>query len=241
MKILVPYKRVPDAGTADAEGATWVVNPFDEIALEEALRIRERGDATEVVSVTIATAIADEQARATFAMGADRAVRVDDPRLLDSYAIARILAAVVRKEQPRLVIMGKQAIDDDANQAGQMLAGLLQWPQATFISKLDIIDQGERIRSTRETDRGIETISTQLPSVVTTDLRLNEPRYVSLPGLMKARRRTVEVLTCAQLGVDVRSRTQVVKSSPARRRRPGERVHSVEDLLVRLRKLKEAL
>lgn len=239
MKILVPFKRVPDAAAPPpgnaGEGGAWVINPFDEIAIEEALRIRERGEAQEVVSVTVATAAAEEQVRAALAMGVDRAIRVDDARALDPYAVARILAAVVRRENPGLVILGKQAVDDDANQVGQMLAGLLDWPQATFVSKLAFMNNVSMAHCTRETDRGLETIEVDLPAVITTDLRLNEPRYVSLPGLMKARRRPIELFTCEQIAVSVQPRTHVLSVVPAPRRSGGIRVESVADLVSRLR------
>ena len=224
-----------------SEARPWIINPFDEIAIEEALRIRERGEAREVVGVTIAPSAAEEQIRAALAMGLDRALRVDDRRELDPYAVARILLAVVRQEKPDLVLMGKQAVDDDANQVGQMLAGLLNWPQATFVSKIEFLNGGQRAQCTRETDRGLEVIAVNLPAVVTTDLRLNEPRYVSLPGLMKARRRPIELLTCQQLAVGVEPRTTVAATSPAPRRSAGLKVESVEDLLVRLRQHEKVL
>jgi electron transfer flavoprotein beta subunit len=239
MKILVPFKRVPDAAVPD--GSQWIVNPFDEIAIEEALCIRERGEASEVVGVTIGTSAAEEQVRFALGMGLNRAVRVDDARALDPYAVARILMGVVRHEMPGVVIMGKQAVDDDANQVGQMLAGLLNWPQATFVSKIEFLNGGKQARCTRETDRGLEVIIVNFPAVLTTDLRLNEPRYVSLPGLMKARRRPIEVLTCAQLGLSVRPRTAVLASVPAPRRSAGVRVDSVEDLVICLRQKEKVL
>lgn len=245
MKILIPFKRVLDpvsaVGGESAGGRGWMINTFDEIAIEEALRIKERGEATETVGVTIAGVAAEEQIRAALAMGLDRAIRVDDDRALDPYAVSRMLAAVVKQEQPQLVIMGKQAVDDDANQTGQMLAGLLNWPQATFISKLELQNVGKVGRCTRETDSGMEVIEVDLPAVVTTDLRLNEPRYVSLPGLMKARRRPIETLTCEQLGVSVNPRTTVLAVATAPRRSGGIRLESAEDLVTRLREHQKAL
>ncbi|MDQ3198811.1 MAG: electron transfer flavoprotein subunit beta/FixA family protein [Verrucomicrobiota bacterium] len=241
-KILVAFKSVPDPYEAAAPGgsgatAKAVINPFDEIAIEEALRIRERGEATEIVGITIGAAAVDEQVRAAMAMGVDRAIRVEDGRALDPYAVARILRAVVEKEAPQLVLMGKQAVDDDSNQVGQMLAGLLGWPQATFISKIELLEDGARARCTRETDGGLEVIEVNLPAIVTTDLRLNEPRYVSLPGLMKARKKPIETITCEALGVNVQPLTTVLSTSRPPRRAAGTRVESVEELV---RKLKEA-
>ena len=170
------------------------------------------------------------------AMGVDRAIRIDDARALDPYAVARILRAAVEKEAPQIVLMGKQAVDDDSNQAGQMLAGLLGWPQATFISKIEFLENGARARCTRETDGGLEVIEVDLPAIVTTDLRLNEPRYVSLPGLMKARKKPIEVLTCEQLGVQVEPLTTTFSIARPPKRAAGTRVESVEELV---RKLKE--
>jgi len=238
MKILVTFKSVPDPYEAAAPGgssanAKSVINPFDEIAIEEALRIRERGEASEVVGLTIGPPGIDEQVRAAMAMGVDRAIRIDDSRSFDPYAIARILRAAVEKEAPRLVLMGKQAVDDDSNQVGQMLAGLLEWPQATFISKIEFLEN--RARCTRETDAGLEVIEVTLPAVITADLRLNEPRYVSLPGLMKARKKPIEVQTCEQLGVSVESQTRVTATSRPPKRAAGSRVESVEELVAKLR------
>src|SRR5437899_8096169 len=215
MKILVPFKSVPDPNDATVPGAAGsasksVINPFDEIAIEEALRIRERGDAAEIVGVTIGAPAVDEQIRAALAMGVDRAIRIDDSRALDPYAVARILRALVEKETPDVVIMGKQAVDDDSNQVGQMLAALLAWPQATFVSKIEFLDNKTRARCTRETDDGLELVVIRLPAIITVDLRLNEPRYVSLPGLMKARRKSIEIETCDQLRVTVRPLTSVL-------------------------------
>lgn len=235
MKILVPFKRVPDPAAAGGDGAQWVVNPFDEIAIEEALRIRENGVADELVGVTVASADAEEQMRVPLAMGLDRVIRVEDGRTLDSYAVARILAGVVRRETPDMVLMGKQAVDDDSNQTGQMLAALLGWPQGTFVSKVEWLEGNAAIQCVRETDRGLETVEMALPAVLTADLRLNEPRYVSLPGLMKARRRPIEVVSLGDLGVSVEPRTKVVGTAQAPKRKGGIKVESVEDLMNRLR------
>ncbi|MBA3543858.1 MAG: electron transfer flavoprotein subunit beta/FixA family protein [Chthoniobacterales bacterium] len=240
MKILVPFKSVPDPYAEAAPGgsgsaAQSVINPFDEIAIEEALRIRERGEATEVVGVTIGPATVDEQVRAAMAMGVDRAIRIDDVRPLDPYAVARILRALVEQEAPQVVLMGKQAVDDDSNQAGQMLAGLLGWPQATFVSKIEFLDQGIRARCTRETDGGLEVVEVNLPAIVTTDLRLNEPRYVSLPGLMRARKKPIDVQTVEQLGVKVEPLTTTLSTARPPKRSAGARVESVEELVARLK------
>lgn len=240
MKILVPFKSVPDPYDVSVAGAApaapkSVINPFDEIAIEEALRIRERGEATEVVGVTIGTATVEEQVRSALAMGVDRAIRIDDSRPLDPYAVSRILYSLVKKETPQVVLMGKQAVDDDSNQVGQMLAGLLGWPQATFVSKIEFLEQKTRARCTRETDGGLEVVEVKLPAIITTDLRLNEPRYVSLPGLMKARKKPIEVLTCEQLAVNVKPLTTTLSTSRPPKRAAGLRVESVEELVSKLK------
>jgi len=235
MKILVPFKSVPDPDAGVGEAAKSVINPFDEIAIEEALRLRERGEATEIAAITIGAPAVDEQIRSALAMGVDRALRIDDSRSLDPYAVARILRVLVEKEAPQLVLMGKQAVDDDSNQVGQMLAGLLGWPQATFISKIEFLENKTRAQCSRETDAGIEVIAITLPAIVTTDLRLNEPRYVSLPGLMKARKRPIEVLTCEQLGVIVQPLTTTLSTSRPPKRAGGVRVESVEELMTKLK------
>lgn len=240
MKILVSFKSVPDPNETTVAGAAVstpksVINPFDEIAIEEALQIRERGEATEIVGVTIGESKVDEQIRAALAMGIDRATRIDDSRVLDPYAVARILRALIEKESPHVVIMGKQAVDDDSNQVGQMLAGLLGWPQATFVSKIEFLDNKTRARCTRETDAGLEIIEIKLPAVITADLRLNEPRYVSLPGLMKARRKPIEVLTCNQLGVMVQPLTTVISTARPPKRAAGTLVDTIEELVTKLK------
>jgi electron transfer flavoprotein beta subunit len=240
MKILVPFKSVPDPSDVAVAGAIpsapkAVINPFDEIAIEEALRIRERGEASEIVGVTIGPAAVDEQIRAGLAMGVDRAIRIDDSRALDPYTVARILRALVEKEAPQVVIMGKQAVDDDSNQVGQMLAGLLGWPQATFVSKIELLENKTRAQCTRETDGGLEVVAINLPAIITTDLRLNEPRYVSLPGLMKARKKPIEVLTGTQLGATARPLTTTLSTSRPPKRAAGTRVASVEELVAKLK------
>ena len=245
MKILVPIKRVPDADTKirvkpdgsgiETDGVKFSVNPFDAIALEEALRLKEKSGGCEILVVGIGGADWVEQLRAGLAMGADRALLVNADATLDSLAIAKVLAAVVKREQPNLVLMGKQAIDDDSNQAGQMLAALLGVGQATFVSKLELLDNNTRARCARETDAGIETATVHLPAVITTDLRLNEPRYVSLPGIMKAKKKPIEELALADLGVAPDSRTTVLKLESPPRRKAGVRVKSVDELVERLR------
>jgi electron transfer flavoprotein beta subunit len=240
MKILVPFKSVLDPNDASVTGAAgstpkFVINPFDEIAIEEALRIRERGDAAEIVGATIGTPAVEEQIRAALAMGVDRVIRIDDSRALDPYAVARILRALVDREAPHVVIMGKQAVDDDSNQVGQMLAGLLGWPQATFVSKIEFRDDKRLARCTRETDAGLELVEINLPAIITTDLRLNEPRYVSLPGLMKARRKPIDLLNCDELGVTVQPLTTLLSTMRPPKRAAGVRVESIDELVVKLR------
>jgi electron transfer flavoprotein beta subunit len=173
--------------------------------------------------------------RAALAMGIDRAIRIDDARPLDPYAVARILRALVEKEAPQIVLMGKQAVDDDSNQVGQMLAGLLGWPQATFVSKIEFLDERRRARCTRETDAGLEVVDVTLPAIITTDLRLNEPRYVSLPGLMKARKKAIEVLSCEQFGVAVAPLTTTLSTARPPKRSAGTRLESVEELVTKLK------
>ena len=244
MKILVPIKRVPDADTRirvrpdgsgiDDDGIKFSVNPFDAIALEEALRIREaRGG--EIVVATAGGAECAEQLRNGLAMGADRAIRVDAPPGLDSLAVARILAALWKREEPAFVLMGKQAIDDDSNQAGQMLAALLGIGQATFVSRLELSEDASSALCSRETDAGIERIRLKLPAVITADLRLNEPRYVSLPGIMKAKKKPLEEIALADLGVEAAGRTHYLKFEAPPKRKAGTRVGSVDDLVEKLR------
>ena len=245
MKILVPLKRVPDPDTririkpdgsaVDLDGVKFAVNPFDAIALEEALRIKERLGDVEVLVATVGGDECVEQLRVGLAMGADRALLVKTTNGLDSLAIAKILVAVYHREQPAFVLMGKQAIDDDSNQVGQMLSALLGIGQATFVSKLELIENNHKARCGRETDGGIETITVKLPAVITSDLRLNEPRYVSLPGIMKARKKPLEETALPGLGVSVASRTQVLKLEPPAPRKAGVRVKTVDELLDKLK------
>lgn len=245
MKILVPLKRVPDADTRirlkpdgsaiETDGVKFAVNPFDAIALEEALRWKEKNAAVVIVVVTIGGDECVEQLRTGLAMGADRAVLIRAAGSLDSLAVAKVLAAFFRREPPSAVFMGKQAIDDDANQAGQMLAGLLGVAQATFVSRLELLAGGSRVRCARETDAGIEILEAGLPAIITTDLRLNEPRYVSLPGIMKAKKKPIEEVTLAALGIEAAPRTTVLKLELPPRRQAGVRVKTVDELIARLR------
>jgi electron transfer flavoprotein beta subunit len=245
MKILVGVKRVVDFNVkvrvkADGTGidlanVKMAMNPFDEIAIEEALRLKESGIATEVVAASIGEAAAAETIRAALAMGADRGILVKAEGRLEPLAVAKALSAVARKEQPGLIILGKQAIDDDANQTGQMLSALLAWPIATFASKVAIADNAATV--TREVDGGHETVRVALPAVITADLRLNQPRYASLPNIMKAKKKPLEEITAADLGVDLAPRLTVVKVSEPPGRRAGVRVANVAELVG---KLKEA-
>jgi len=240
VKILVPVKRVPDAETTiriapDGKGIVearvkWVVNPFCEIALEQGLRIKEAAGAAEVVLVTIGGSESQEQLRTGLAMGADRAilVKADKP---DTWVVARIRAKIADKEKPNIILMGKQAIDDDSNVVGQMLAELLGWPQATFISKLELLDGNAAAQCVREVDGGLETVKLPLPAVITADLRLNEPRYASLPGIMKARKKPLEEIDAASLGVDLEPRLTIKSLSPPAARTAGRKVESVDELI----------
>jgi electron transfer flavoprotein beta subunit len=239
VKILVPLKRVPDPATTirilpDGSGIAtdnvkWVINPFDEIAIEEALRIKERLKTGEVVLMTIGQSNWQEQLRTGLAMGADRAKLIVNDKPLDSLAIARVIAKVVAEEQPKLVLLGKQAIDDDSNQVGQMLAELLGWPQATFASKLEL--DGDKCTVIREVDGGLETVAFALPAVVTSDLRLNEPRYASLPGIMKARKKELKEIPIDSLGVDLTPKLKVKELKAPPKRQAGRKVGSVEELV----------
>jgi len=209
------------------------MNPFDEIAVEEAVRLKEKGTATEIVAVSCGVAACQETLRTALALGADRAVLVQTDTELQPLAVAKLLRAVVEKESPGLVILGKQAIDDDANQTGQMLAALLDWPQATFASKVDIADSKATVK--REVDGGLETVEVALPAVVTTDLRLNEPRYATLPNIMKAKKKPLETLTPEALGVDVAPRLKTLRVTEPAKRKGGGRVADVKELVAKLR------
>ena len=243
MKVLVPVKRVVDYNVkirvkADGSGVETAnvkmsMNPFDEIAVEEAVRLKEAKTATEVVAVSLGVQAAQETLRTALAMGADRAIHVVTDAELQPLAVAKLLKAIVDKEQPQLVIMGKQAIDDDANQTGQMLAALLGWSQGTFASK--VVPGADAVTVTREVDGGLETIELKLPAVVTTDLRLNEPRYASLPNIMKAKKKPVETLKPEDLGVDVTPRLTTLKVVEPPKRSAGIKVGSVAELVDKLK------
>lgn len=241
MKILVAVKRVPDPNATikvkpDGTGIVtdnlkYVVNPFCEIAVEEALRIKEKVSGTEVVIVSVGGKVSQEQLRTGLAMGADRAILVIAEQELDSVGVARILEKLVRTENADLVLLGKQAIDDDANQAGQMLAELLGWPQATFASKIELSADQKSATVTREVDGGLEDVSFALPGIVTADLRLNEPRYASLPGIMKARKKELKEIPVADLGIDVTPRLKVLSLASPPKRQAGKVVGSVQELV----------
>jgi electron transfer flavoprotein beta subunit len=242
MKVLVAVKRVVDFNVkirvkSDQTGVETAnvkmsMNPFDEIAIEEAVRLKEKGSASDIIAVSMGPAPCQETIRTALAMGADRGIHVLTDTELQPLAVAKLLQAIVAKEAPELVILGKQAIDDDCNQTGQMLAALLGWAQATFASKLTI-DAGSA-SVTREVDGGLETIAIKLPAVVTTDLRLNEPRYASLPNIMKARKKTIDQMSPEALGVDVTPRLVTLKVAEPPRRQGGRKVGSVEELVDKL-------
>ena len=243
MKLLVPVKRVvdynvkvrvrADGSGVETAGVKMSMNPFDEIAVEEAVRLKERGQASEIVVVSIGTAQCADTLRTALAMGADRGVLVETDVPPEPLAVAKMLRALVAREQPGLVLMGKQAIDDDMNATGQMLAALLGWAQGTFASKLEV--SGETATVTREVDGGLETVSLKLPAIVTADLRLNEPRYASLPNIMKARKKTIETIKPADLGVDPAPRLTTVKVVEPAKRAAGVKVGSVAELVAKLR------
>jgi electron transfer flavoprotein beta subunit len=243
MKVLVPVKRVVDYNVkvrvkADGSGVDIAnvkmsMNPFDEIAVEEATRLKEKGAATEVIAVSCGVTQCQETLRTAMAIGADRAILVDTAEELQPLAVAKLLKALVDKEQPQLVILGKQAIDDDCNQTGQMLAALLGWPQATFASKLEIVD-GRAVVS-REVDGGSETLSLTLPAIITTDLRLNEPRYVTLPNIMKAKKKQMDTFKPEDLGVNVQPRIKTLKVSEPPKRSAGVKVADVAALVDKLK------
>ena len=245
MKLLVAVKRVidynvkprvkMDGSGVDLANVKMSMNPFDEIAVEEAIRLKEKGVATEVVVVSIGPAKAQETLRTALAMGADRAILVISETDVEPLAVAKILKAIAEEEQPGLVILGKQAIDDDSNQVGQMLAALLNWPQGTFASKVELA--GDSVNVTREVDGGLETLKLVTPAIVTTDLRLNEPRYASLPNIMKAKSKPLTNKTAAVFGVDIAPRLQTLKVVEPAKRQAGIKVGSVDELVERLKGL----
>ena len=243
MKVLVPVKRVvdynvkvrvkSDGSGVDIANVKMSMNPFDEIAVEEAMRLKEAGKITEVIAVSCGVTQCQETLRTAMAIGADRGILVESDADLQPLAVAKLLKALADKEQPQLIILGKQAIDDDCNQTGQMLAALLGWPQATFASKV-VLEDGKAI-VTREVDGGLETLSLTLPAIVTTDLRLNEPRYVTLPNIMKAKKKTLDVFKPADLGVDVAPRLKTLKVVEPAKRSAGIKVPDVATLVAKLR------
>jgi electron transfer flavoprotein beta subunit len=243
MKILVPVKRVvdfnvkirvkPDGSGVELANIKMSMNPFDEIAVEEAIRLKEAGKATEIVAVSIGPQQASETIRTALAMGADRGILVKADGIVEPLAVAKILKAIVDAEKPGLVILGKQAIDDDSNQTGQMLAALLGWAQGTFASKIAI--DGDSVSVTREVDGGLQTVKLKAPVIVTTDLRLNEPRYASLPNIMKAKKKPIEDKTPESYGVDIKPRLQVIKTSEPPGRKSGVKVGSVAELVAKLK------
>jgi electron transfer flavoprotein beta subunit len=242
MKVLVPVKRVidynvkvrvkPDQTGVDLANVKMSMNPFDEISVEEAVRLKEKGKATEVIAVSIGPQQASETIRTALAMGADRGILVKTDADVEPLAVAKVLKAIVDAEKPTLVITGKQAIDDDSNQTGQMLAALLGWPQATFAHKLELKDGVANIE--REIDGGLQTVEVKLPAVMTTDLRLNEPRYASLPNIMKAKKKPIDEKTPADYGVDVAARLKVLKVTEPPKRQAGIKVKTVQELIEKL-------
>ena len=243
MKVLVAVKRVidynvkirvkADHSDVDLTNVKMAMNPFCEIAVEEAVSLKEKGVATEVVAVTVGPKAAQEQLRTALALGADRAIHIETDERAESLAVAKLLAKVVDEEQPGLVILGKQAIDTDNNQTGQMLAALTNLPQGTFASEVAV--DGDKVNVTREIDGGLQTVELNLPAIVTTDLRLNEPRYASLPNIMKAKKKPMDVLTPADLGVEVKSSLNTLKVEPPPERQAGIKVETVDELVEKLR------
>ena len=243
MKIVVPIKRVvdynvkvrplSDQSDVDLNNVKMSMNPFCEIAIEEAVRLKEAGIATEVIAVTVGTSASQEQLRTALALGADRAILIETESLLEPLAISKALAKVIEKESPQLIILGKQAIDGDNNQTGQMLAALLNYSQATFASEISI--DGDSASVTREIDGGLQTIKVSLPAIVTTDLRLNEPRYASLPNIMKAKKKEMDIQSVDSLGIDTASRLELISVEPPATRAEGIKVESVEELVSKLK------
>lgn len=243
MKVIVPIKRVidynvkarvkPDQTGVDLTNVKMSMNPFDEISIEEAIRLKEAGTATEVIAVSIGPQQAQETIRTALAMGADRGILVKTDETVEPLAVAKILKAIVDEEQPGLVFVGKQAIDDDCNQTGQMLAALLGWPQGTFANKIELADG--KLNVTREIDGGLQTVQLATPAIVTTDLRLNEPRYASLPNIMKAKKKPIDMKEPSDYGVDIANRLNVVKVTEPPERQGGVKVETVQELVHKLR------
>jgi electron transfer flavoprotein beta subunit len=242
MKILVPVKRVVDYNVkikvkndnsgVDLENVKMAMNPFDEIAVEEAVRLKEKKLCDEITAISIGSAKSEETLRTALAIGVDKGILVETEEEVQPLEVAKILKEVVKKNNPDLVLMGKQAIDDDSNQTGQMLAALLGWPQGTFASKLEI--NGKKINVTREIDGGLETLGMELPAIITTDLRLNEPRYASLPNIMKAKQKPVEKITPNDLNVEIKQRLKTLKVTEPPKKTPGIKVDSVQELISKL-------
>jgi len=243
MKVLVPVKRVIDYNVkvrvksdqtgVDLANVKMSMNPFDEIAVEEAVRLKEAGTITEIVAISIGPEKAQDQIRQALAMGADRGILIKTDAEVEPLGVAKLLKAVVEEEKPDLVILGKQAIDDDSNQTGQMLAALLGWAQGTFASK--VVKEGDKLNVTREVDGGLQTVALSLPAIVTTDLRLNEPRYASLPNIMKAKKKPLDVKEPSAYGTDIAPRLKVVKVTEPKKREAGVKVASVADLIDKLK------
>ncbi len=242
MKILVPIKRVVDynvrvqvkpSGSVDLDNVKMSMNPFDEIAVEEAIRLKEQNKAKEIIAISIGPAQASETIRTALAMGADKGILVQSPERLEPLNVAKILKAIADKEKPDLIILGKQAIDDDCNQTGQMLAALLNWPQGTFASKLEL--NGDSITVTREVDGGLQTLALKRPAIITTDLRLNEPRYATLPNIMKAKKKPIEQTTPESYGINPAPRLEILETLPPKEREGGVKVESIKELVEKLR------
>jgi electron transfer flavoprotein beta subunit len=249
MKILVPVKRVVDYNVkikvkndnsgVDLENVKMAMNPFDEIAVEEAVRLKEKKLCDEITAISIGSAKSEETLRTALAIGVDKGILVETEEEVQPLEVAKILKEVVKKNNPDLVLMGKQAIDDDSNQTGQMLAALLGWPQGTFASKLEI--NGKKINVTREIDGGLETLGMELPAIITTDLRLNEPRYASLPNIMKAKQKPVEKITPNDLNVEIKQRLKTLKVTEPPKKTPGIKVDSVQELISKLHEVEKVI
>ena len=249
MKILVPVKRVVDYNVkikvksdksgVDLENVKMSMNPFDEIAVEEAVRLKEKKLSNEIIAISIGSAKSEETIRTALAIGADKGILVETEEEVQPLEVAKILKEIVKKNNPDLVLMGKQAIDDDSNQTGQMLAALLGWPQGTFASKLEI--NGKKINVTREIDGGLETLGMELPAIITTDLRLNEPRYASLPNIMKAKQKPIEKIKTNDLNVEIKQRLKTLKVTEPPKKKAGIKLNSVQELIIKLHKVEKVI